>query len=274
MPEFDFLTFFRIPNSMKNLIFTTLTTLLFAANSLSINHYQVGDTLFVWATSGLVLRTEPDFKADKMGILPFGSTVICQNDKSYNNKTHQIEAVPSFTNEVSEDKQPAIILYGDFIKVDFKGKTGYLFDCYLSSLKPPKITWNISGENKFIREGYIFSWLKDTYPIASNDTIYSNEDEYETRVVFKNGIIQKLQVDKGGNETYIFPNHSFEEGFLIFNFFNQYESQIKLRKKHPSYNYWETSYSSEKASFKSGICDYTIQSVYFDVVVIGISCYC
>lgn len=90
-----------------------VTTLAF-----SIDRYYKGDELFVHAPSGLKLRATPD--GDALVTVPYGSKLKVAEDK-FTKITKIVDG-----------------LVGGWAKVDFDGKTGYIFDGYLSFLPTPK----------------------------------------------------------------------------------------------------------------------------------------
>ena len=87
--------------------------------------------------SGLTLREAPSINATKLMTIPYGAALRVQNEAG----SHQtkIEAVPAC--KTKEGFNPAVVFSGDFAKVTFDGKTGYLFDGYLS--KMPVIPFSI-----------------------------------------------------------------------------------------------------------------------------------
>jgi hypothetical protein len=103
------------PGAMKPLFFSLL--LLLTGGSMSaIGFYQPGDTLYVWAVSGLTLRKEASLKATKLATIPYGTLVVAQN-YSGDNKV-EVEAVPGFTN--AQGTFPPVTLKGSFAKVIFR----------------------------------------------------------------------------------------------------------------------------------------------------------
>ncbi|UPT67559.1 MAG: SH3 domain-containing protein [Sphingobacteriales bacterium JAD_PAG50586_3] len=84
----------------------------------SIDKYAKGDELFVHAPSGLKLRSTPD--GDAVVTVPFGSKLKVLADKIMN-PSKMVDG-----------------LQGCWAKVDFNGKTGFIFDGYLSFLPTPK----------------------------------------------------------------------------------------------------------------------------------------
>ena len=101
---------------MKNLI--TLLLCLISTLAFSIDMYHKGDELFVHAPSGLKLRAIPD--GDAVITVPYGSKLKVLQDK------------------ILKPSKIVDGLHGCWAKVDFDGKTGFIFDGYLSFLPAPK----------------------------------------------------------------------------------------------------------------------------------------
>lgn len=58
---------------------------LFLQSAQAIDYYGIGDTLFVWAQSGLTLRVTASQQAEKLAVLPYGTAVIVQ-ENSYSDR--------------------------------------------------------------------------------------------------------------------------------------------------------------------------------------------
>ncbi|HRI58258.1 MAG TPA: hypothetical protein PK228_00975, partial [Saprospiraceae bacterium] len=78
---------------MKPSLFALLFFLLSHALQ-AIDTYQPGDTLYVWATSGLSLRKDPSLQAARLTTIPYGTMVIAQN--YYNGHDVEVEAAPGY----------------------------------------------------------------------------------------------------------------------------------------------------------------------------------
>lgn len=120
---------------MKN---TTLFTLLFLF-ALSCNtqtqeeKYVSGDSIFVWAAN-LDMYENPDPDAKIIGAIPYGSAVEIVDD-SIGKVAYEYKAIESKTFEYGHTSKP-FFLDGFWVKVNFGGMVGYVFDGYLSKLEP------------------------------------------------------------------------------------------------------------------------------------------
>lgn len=100
--------------SLAILLFQSLSTTVFAQS-----RYYNGDTLHVLALSGLRLRDQPGPNAGVVATLPYGATVVAQEEQNH-------------SRSATVDK-----LGGYWTKVAWQGKTGYVFDGYLSVFPAP-----------------------------------------------------------------------------------------------------------------------------------------
>jgi len=81
------------------------------------------DTRFVWAKSGLTLRDAPNMQGKKITVVPYSATV-----KLMKNGGEGIQG------EVEEF--PGFMMKGNWVRVQYQGKIGYLFDGYLGTFQP------------------------------------------------------------------------------------------------------------------------------------------
>lgn len=111
-------------NKKTLLIFIFLCQIghLMAQNS----RFKDGETLYIWAASGLNLRDKPDAKGTKLTTIPYGSKVIVQPN---------IGAKVPF--EVEQFKDFSVKGYWLLVKYD--NTEGYLFDGFLSKLPAPNL---------------------------------------------------------------------------------------------------------------------------------------
>ena len=105
--------------SLIILIVFTFTQYSFAQNA----NYKQGDTLKIFALSGLKLRNEGNINSKVLSFMKFGEKVIILDTSRFNQKNVQI--IEGFS--------------GRWIKIKYDTIEGYAFDGYLSSLPIPKI---------------------------------------------------------------------------------------------------------------------------------------
>lgn len=119
---------------MKNVLLTSLS--LFLALSVlaqePVKKYAFGDSIFVWASS-LNMRESPNPNAKIVGKAPYGSAVVVVDDE-IGKLAYKYKAVEAWTSEYGVEHD-AFYLNGFWVKVNFDGTVGYVFDGYLSKLK-------------------------------------------------------------------------------------------------------------------------------------------
>ncbi len=207
-----------------------LTTICFAQQS----RFKEGDTIYVWALSGLNMRKLPDAKSEKMVALPYGTKVIVQSNIGII-VAHEVEEFKNF----KVKSVWLLVKYGD--------QEGFVFDGYMSRLIAPQKT----------ADNYLLTYLKKSVgKIGKTEFIdfkggkkrYLREEEikklleagageaYKVRfnTYFNKSIFYSLEVgQEGGLETFTFPNLSLYEGYIfIKTVFSGYEFQYdKTAKK-------------------------------------------
>jgi hypothetical protein len=191
------------------LIFT-LVSVLFSANIYAISNYEPGDSLYVWASKGLQLRVEPNFSSEAISLMEFGELVIAIEKKPFypdEYRPDEVSVIEIQSKKINNRYYPNFRLSGKWCKVNYKGKEGYVFDAYLSSLKV--IDYGESPKKYFDRNFLLI------------DTIFyqENMDGQErriTKLIYKSGIVYySVRGVSYGSETIVFP-FSFEESYLFF----------------------------------------------------------
>jgi len=223
-----------------------------SSNSIAISTFNSGDTLYVWAQKGLQLRLEPSFNSEPIELIEFGERVIAIDSKELLWDGSRLEE--SYVIEIKSKKTqnrtyPNFRLNGNWCKVKFEGKEGYVFDAYLSTLK----TIN-SGER-------CKTYFDKNFKVI--DTILFKETKkghYRgiSRLVYDKGILYNgIRAENFGSETFILP-YSFEEAYLIFvsNYIN---------KNNPYYNLIES--DSKRVFFSGEMDELTITKVNGYVII-------
>ena len=195
----------------------------------AISWYNEGATLYVWAKSGLVMRAAPDFKAEKITSLPFGSAVVTVSGKAVDERSGQVEVAVIEPCTWENRQYPGYKIPGHWAQVNVQGKTGYVFDGYLSHYPPaPKTTGAaakaVPGEDI---DGYLTRVFGTACRVEDNDDDDPEVIESLT-VFFKNGAsctTANVGADIEGETRYILPGLSLEEGYLIANYYHGLDKQ-------------------------------------------------
>ena len=121
------------------------------------SRFKEGETLNIWAQSGLNMRNKPDAKAPKLTTIPYGAKVIVQPNIGVK--------IPF---EVEEFK--GFIVKGYWLLVKYGNTEGFVFDGFLSRLPAPLSLKNEKFENYFDTN---FRKIGEKY----NCRIYTENDE-------------------------------------------------------------------------------------------------
>jgi len=233
--------------------FILLVNLIFLSQISFAQNFQANDSLYVWAISGLNMRTTPDLKGEKIMIIPYGEKIKIENKKGdlpamkvLFRKGRKVqegegEIYDRHTGETMK-KIPDFFIEGHWVKINYRGIEGYLFDGYLSSLPTleGKIDTLVNGKKHLRLKENFHEWAKRNY--GEFRTLKIKNKKYESGENIKtymNGIIEYLSWSKGSESTIIIPNISLNEGFLLFNlqynlensFNDEYNEPLIIRGK-------------------------------------------
>lgn len=111
------------PAAALKLTLVTVLMLLFYVQMWAVDQqppFSSGEQIEVVSPSGLTLRTLPNKNSKSLGVIPFGETVLVLNQDS------------SLLSETIN------YVEGNWIKIDFEGEEGYVFDGFLSVFPLPE----------------------------------------------------------------------------------------------------------------------------------------
>ena len=167
---------------MKHLLFLVITFTI-SFNSIAQETYH--SDYYVWAESGLSLRTEPYVDAEKITSIPYGETV---------------KFLAFSHDELTVTEFKGFDYTGQWNKVNYNNQIGYVFAGYLALIKPPTDLHKNA-----------LDYLKDSF-IEVNHKVLSKykdcEEDCNTSgiITFKEGIIYTYwQGEGGGTETIVVP---------------------------------------------------------------------
>jgi len=192
---------------MKKSILLGLS-LFIVSSVFSADSYHVGDTLFVWAKSGLNVRSSPSTKASIVEKIPFGDQVVIAEwcDKAYYIKVAEIIEPPAYKDEVVGP----FILKGQWVKITTAtGKSGFIINQYILFQEPFDKT---NAANAL-----------PNLAIIQSDTIFNENDNYNAEdiertitTLYEDGIKAQLVISELAVDRRIeFPNLSMEEAFVM-----------------------------------------------------------
>ena len=218
---------------LNQFVFTTVVLIYFLPVQ-SADNYQVGDTLYVWARSGLNIRMDPNIKARKIGKLAHGSQVIIQSvsDQNFNVKEPYLKDNTDGKDFDEVAKMPeeytSLILTGRWIKIKSGKKEGYVIDIFLLKYRAPTSKMSFS---EFV------SGL-DSSPLKGKKTVYTNEEdgnEYSYIEFKSKSGIEIVDGDgqfDSGKSIYI-PEMTIEEGYVLYSHFEELENAKRIKLEYP-----------------------------------------
>jgi hypothetical protein len=206
-----------------------LTIALFCAYSQTAHaqssmRYESGETIYVWARTGLVLRKTADFNGTKITTLPYGTKVECivyDQIKTYSNELAGDYDAPEehqLTIFKATDVEP-FVLRGCWVKVKVDGKEGYLFDIYLSRLAPASVL----EPAQTIEEGMdqLAAYAKTNWSMVQENPI----------MMFSNGSVYWK------HQRWVLPDMNETEVFLLTNYFFTLQKRSSDAKDKEKFTY-------------------------------------
>jgi hypothetical protein len=195
---------------MSKIILIGLVLLCIPRIAICSDHYQPGDTLYVWASSGLRLRSEPGIKSKVITTIKFGEPVkvLEMTDVSYN-----FDLIPGSTDVISKSKTDPIIAYGHRVKVMVDSNTvGYVIDQYLLAFEPYKSNKKYVWELNPVKIG----------TMTRHDYTYGNSTEQILKKTYNAGIIEvETTGENKESSEYTFPGFTIEEVLIIFSKYSE-----------------------------------------------------
>jgi uncharacterized protein YgiM (DUF1202 family) len=141
-----------------------------------------GDKLNVWLLDGLQLKESAATKSKTIATLPYGSSVTVIKESTPNK---------ALTVDFKSDAFKAPYkLKGKWIRVNFNGKTGYVFDGYLSAM--PVLHKNKQGNFEQEEE-----YLKRNYGVLKIQKSIPKKDTEKKIIYYKNGAVLRLLTAEG-----------------------------------------------------------------------------
>jgi hypothetical protein len=181
---------------------------------LSLNHafaidsYQANESLNVLTLSGIKLRDKPG--GNVLQPIPYAAKVVTLEPKN-NNFPVTVEGIR-----------------GSWVKVNFNGKIGYVFDGFLSRLPAPSLTdanlrAYVKREFKVLSEDLPLSYLTTNDLGASGNTVLFLEWNGQ-KCAYENHFYYE-----GGGENLSIPGVSIEEAYLLVRIIEReaYENALK-----------------------------------------------
>ena len=217
-------------------IIQVLTLLLLCLDFQSVNAnstYVWGDTLHVWATSGLNMREGPGTDFPKMKKLEYGDKV--QVIDNY------LRSTPLSLTIIKKSKtSDSFVINGHWVRVIIDSQEGYVFDGYLSQMPTLKIV-KIEDDDSFTwRSESMYDYVKREIGFAERNTDTVNNDEAIKETYSAKKWISFSSLSNNCYEaTTEFHNLSLREVYLFMNVLHHFEEIRKLQKIDPDRHDWQ-----------------------------------
>ncbi len=146
--------------------------------------FKDGNTLYILASSGLNMRDQPSKTGKAVVLVPYGGFI------KLTHTTQKSEVIDNIS--------------GNWIEADFNGKKGFLFDGYLTTLKPP------------VKDETLVVYADRLFEKSKFETVEKDKDGEITVQHYKNGAkLTKNYSSISSIIELVVPDISIEEGFLI-----------------------------------------------------------
>ncbi len=200
--------------------FCSFLLLFISVQCFAIENYKVGDSLTVYIKGGLNLREKPSSKSPSLVIIPIGEKVLI--------KKQLLRKLNLHVNFAS-----IRTIKGYWVKVNYKGQTGYVFDGYLSSLPYPVIFKQefYQKNNYSIESAYLFAHFKkisnafdttlipkeygDNYFPNNTSSPYNKYKDFSLKFSDSITYTRNVHLEIGETNKITFKNHSLDEVLLL-----------------------------------------------------------
>ena len=200
------------------IILMIIISFLFTQLSVAATMYQPGDSMYVWAKSGLKMRVSPDLKGDKILTIPYGTKVKID---SYQEELPAVKIRVVKAQKIEGMEYKSFYLKGHWCRVSYLDTIGYIFDGYLSKMP----TFELAP---YLKETEVKQMVQESFEdyadkhfgllqrldFEKNPTLVY---PVSLRKIYGNGMIIEEGASRSGwKQRIILPGMSFEEGFLLF----------------------------------------------------------
>jgi hypothetical protein len=191
---------------------------LIFVNAYAADGFKNGELVNVWNKEGLPLKQQPGTAGKNILIIPYGQSVNIIED-----------AKPALAASVKINFYGGIYkLKGNWVKVSYKGKQGYVFDGYLSKM-PPLIKLKY-GDFESEQD-----YLKRNYGIVRVKHIKGKDDLKKNMIYYKNGDISTETIFDGCFDIELYlKNITYQDAVLLllatYSDANIPTSDLKIKK--------------------------------------------
>lgn len=203
---------------MKRTYVVLIIHFLFAQLNFAATAYQPGDSMYVWAKSGLKMRVSPDLKGEKILTIPYGTKVVID---SYQEELPEIKIRVVKAQKIEGMEYKSFYLKGHWCRVNYLDTVGYIFDGYLSKMPTFELTPYLqeTAVKQMVQTSFE-AYADKHFGLLQRLDFEQHPDlvnPVSLRKIYGNGmIIEEGPSRSGWKQRIILPGMSFEEGFLLF----------------------------------------------------------
>ncbi len=190
----------------KLLLLAIAFTLSYIEQLPAINHYFEGDTLYVWAEGGLIIRDTNSISGKRIAVIPYGDKIEVLGSTLYSLPSDSIKFIEPWQ-DAFQQQYTGYYLKGRWVRIKFQGIYGYVFDGYLSHFPAPH-----RGEYGYYE--HLTLYLERVFGELNQH--YQTGKEYELKEkYYGQGVSFKNIGTKTAYVKIVFPNLSIQE-VLVF----------------------------------------------------------
>ena len=228
---------------LKSIIFFSFLLL----SQICKGNYSENDTLNVLAINGLNIRMAMNGGSEKVGNIKYGESIIIKNTFNFSHK----DTIESRT--------------GNWVKISYKEKTGFVFDGYLSKLPVPKLIDSEESEPYPRMRNYLSSNFENVRKPIKIIEPYFDLDGKDGEGFYVSVWTHNLKLkEKGGYEwfdySFYFEKTRFAEVISLFEIFifqsKGYKAEYK--KSIRSYNPSNSLISKSRKNSEIKVFDFTL----------------
>jgi hypothetical protein len=189
----------------------------------STGEFSAGDTLYVWAIDGLMIRKGAKFDSPSLMKLDYGTAVVVLERIG-----GEMEFVVADAIDRGQKTFPGISVFGEFLRIRHMGVEGFIFGGFLSRLAPLREKESL---NDYFKR--IFGPLQT---IDRSKKISEAVEHRFKRTIYKTGIISEFETDGYGSRSlYFIPDISMNEAYLLINKNSDLAENYKREREKATY---------------------------------------
>lgn len=188
---------------------------LVSCSKIFSQYIRGGDTAYVWAMSGLILREGPSKDSERIGNLPYGTAVLIKERMPERGGSHE-EVVDAGSTYLGTKGKVEYKIRMDYFYVNTGGQEGYVYGGYISKLKPvDAYTGYLSKSSFFIK--YLNETGQFGKELCRSEYTVGNSEFYYLKIVWEKGASVTVYGHEGpGTHCQVeLPFFHLHDGYLL-----------------------------------------------------------